>query len=110
MYCGATLLVAGVFLWRYKREPQKWPFSLGMFALWLAVPIVVLLVPHGWIPQSSAGHPSWLSVALLAVLISAIALQIRRQPSLLRRYALTWGPLIVLLVVVQIVYPLVWER
>ncbi|HEY6486878.1 MAG TPA: hypothetical protein VIX83_10895 [Candidatus Cybelea sp.] len=110
VYCGATIVVAGILLWRYKREPKKWPLFLGMFALWVAVPIVAYVVPPGWIPPSKRGHPSWLSVASLAVVIIAVALQIHKQPSRLRQYGLIWGPPLVLLVAVDIVYPLVWQR
>ncbi|HEY1881490.1 MAG TPA: hypothetical protein VGG51_00425 [Candidatus Cybelea sp.] len=110
VYCGATIVVAGIFLWRLKREPQRWPFFLSMFAFWLAVPIVVLVAPPGWIPLSKRGHPSWLSVALLAVMITVVALQIREHPSRLRQYALIWAPILALLIVAQIVYPLVWQR
>ncbi|HEY4434297.1 MAG TPA: hypothetical protein VGM99_07820 [Candidatus Cybelea sp.] len=109
-YCGATIPVAGILLWRYKRDPKKWPFFLSMFAFWLAVPIVVLVAPPGWIPLSKRGHPSWLSVASLAVMITAGALQIRARPSRRRQYLLLWAPIIALLVVGEIVYPLVWQR
>lgn len=80
-----------------------------MFALWLILPVVVLNVPPGWIPASKPGHPSWLSVIALALLVGAIAFDIRRQPSRWRRSAVA-GPFIAALVFLEIVYPLVWKR
>jgi hypothetical protein len=110
VYSCTTVLVAGILFWRYKREPQKWVSFLSMLALWLMVPIVLVAAPPGWIPASRPGRPSWLSVIALALLVSAIAFELWRQPSRWRRYALLWGPLITALVFLQIVYPLVWER
>jgi hypothetical protein len=108
-YAFPTVLIAGILFWRYKREPQRWPFFLGMFALWLFLPVAVLTLPPGWIPDSKPGHPSWLSVIALALLVGAIAFDIRRQPSRWRRYVVV-GPFIAALVLLEIVYPLVWER
>ncbi|HEX3458178.1 MAG TPA: hypothetical protein VHR97_09525 [Candidatus Baltobacteraceae bacterium] len=110
IYAGATVVMAAILAWRYKREPQRRRLLLFMAALWLAVPIVVIMVPPQWLPASAPGHPSWLSVGALVLLVTALTLEFWKRPSIRRRYAFIFGPIIVFTIFTQILYPLFWEH
>ena len=110
VYAVSAVLIAGRLLWRYKREPERRILFLSMFGLWLVIPLIIWLTPHGWIPSSRPGHPSWFNVAALLLLIGAITYETWRKPALWRRYVVVWVPIITVMVLSQIVYPLVWQR
>jgi hypothetical protein len=59
MFSGGTVLIGGVLLWRYRREPEKWIQFLSIFALWLAALIIIMVLPVQWVPHSTPGHPTW---------------------------------------------------
>lgn len=109
VYAVGTILIARNLFRLYTREPEKRLWFLSMFALWLMGPIILWLVPDGWIPTSRPGHPSWLNVTLLVLMVVAIGFASWRRPALRRRYA-TLIPVITVLILLQIVYPLFWQR
>ena len=103
-------MVGGVIAWRWKREPAKRPLLLCLGGFFVAAVVAGIVVPTQWVPTSRPGHPSWLNVATLGLLVGSFALAFWKEPSRRRLYALIIGPFVVLLFVANIVYPLVWQR
>ena len=92
VYSSTTVLISGVLFWRYTREPEKGKLFLGLFALWLAVPIVVWALPAGWVPTATRGHPSWLGVLALALLIGGLSFEFPETTVRLALVRLFLGP------------------